>query len=332
MRNLTIKKVALGVFLAGYAASSAFAAPLVSTTTNTIVGNLPALSTKGTDPLSNSPTWTIHSSIVSSTVSGQVGYIGDKILFEFVTTDVDGDTPAATPAKDSLGSEGTFRVMYYKDNAWVEASDDSYNYVANGKIEFTLKNDAGGASKIGYKIQAKTQYGAPRDGLWISGDTLAAAAPTTPSTTPPTNPGTGGTGDGGVDGPKHPVPSVTAKKGIFKSGGPYTKTDNYADPTNTTLTPKLAETYELVYWDDKTPGTDGDFEATDQRFTPSTIQWQVVGGNAAANGGYAATATDLTGQTAATIALPALNSGTDSWFTTKPEAGVQGFKLQVTFE
>ena len=46
MKILSMKKVALGLLLAGYAASSAYAADNQATTSNTIVCNAPVISSK----------------------------------------------------------------------------------------------------------------------------------------------------------------------------------------------------------------------------------------------------------------------------------------------
>ncbi|MDF7670026.1 hypothetical protein PT276_02200 [Orbaceae bacterium ESL0721] len=341
MKSLTIKKVALGVFLAGYAASGAFA--LTATTNNSIQGNAPGLASPGADPISGKVTNSIRSTIVKSTIDGQVSRIGDQVRFEFVTVDKDGDTPAANPKKGSAGSEGTFSVLYRKNGTWVEADPTSYTYEANGKILFTLGKDAGGADKIGYKIAAKTQYGDPNIGNWIFGPTLGADTANIGGSEPDANNGsaanenkdkdlggTGGTGDkdSNANGPFNPIPSDGVSGAIFRvNAAGLTADNNYS---SNTANPKLGETFKLVVWDDA--NTNYAVDSGETTFVPTNIQWTAAGGNAAANGASAADV-DLVGQTTDTIVLPALNSDVATWFGGKtPEAGIQGFKLKVSYQ
>lgn len=334
MKNLSIKKVALGLLLAGYAASSAFALQTASSG-KTIIGNAPILAKKdGTLADTASQGKITITAGTSNFKAGEVTKVGDVVIFEFATVDADGDTATATK-----GSAKNLVVYYGRtvNGAMVwTAATTGYVVDSANKVTFTLGSDSNKAEKIGFKIQAETEFGAPDKGLWISGNSLSGSKPPLVGPDDPSvNPGgdgESGGGDGeGVVGPDNPIVSQSAKLGIFlvNTAGTVDYTANYANSA-ATVVPKLGDTFEMVYWDD----TNGDNEFTtgEETYTVISPQWSLTGNNTAAQGNTTATDLVLADANTVRIVLPATNAAAVTRWSNIPtaQAGIQGFTLTAT--
>lgn len=335
MKKLTMKKVALGLVLAGYAASSAYA--LDVTTTQTIIGTAPVLVASASAADS-----TVNVAVTTAAVAGQLT-VGDTVEINYSAKDAEGD--------EDLGASGATVKIYYVaaadkvSGAWSVLPSTTTLAVSNDKVSFVVPSEMLGAIKIGFVIQENTKYGAPRVGSWLTiADITATANPGNTGTTPPTDPGTG-TGPGGT-GPAFPTPlnpvkpSAKNKVGIFAvQAGSITATSyNYAPmgvmadnpaPVAGTDELKVGNTYYAIVWEENN-GKDHAPDHADDLVVAMNISWQLDGGNSLAGGAATALATDLTaaegvsGTNNATFTI-----GENSLYSSTYEAGAQGFKLKV---
>lgn len=191
MKNLTIKKVALGVFLASYAASNAFAALSPAISQNVIIGNKPVFTNigeNGSPIVQESITVRIYSDENGTTPipQNQKVKVGDFVFVKFKLKDLDDDQLDA--AADVLKS--TIRVIYTKEKdpfnqsspqAWLvkesESSDPNVDVLTDysakfdkdknsptflqGWFRFKLDSKFTGTQKLGFTILERTQYGLP---------------------------------------------------------------------------------------------------------------------------------------------------------------------------
>lgn len=284
MKNLTVKKIALGLFLAGYAASSSFALTTTAETAATILGTAPAMrSDSGTtdhqmtikvlDGTASSPT----------TVTGRAVRVGDKVVISYKLFDVDGDTDANLDVAKTL-------VVYTKDGAGNWTAQNSLAKTVTpfdntdpekGEITFTIPAGFAGATAIGLKVQERTQYGDPNVNMWLTVSNLWGVGNPGTGTTDPTNPGAGGgPGDtGGTNPTIGPVETDHIALGIFRldSAGAPEKGVNYAKSGATN--PKYGESYVAIVWDDSDGSTpNGIIDAGEVETTASySFSWKLTG-------------------------------------------------------
>ncbi|SCC11633.1 hypothetical protein GA0061081_10647 [Gilliamella bombicola] len=351
MKNLTIKKVALGLFLAGYAASSAFAA-LQKETANLISGNAPVL--KSHAGVADKLTVDVFHADGSAYVAGDVVRVGDKVHIKYRLADLDGDTDTANAGKVKASLE-----VSGKDSSgnWAPISIPTVvsTYDATdpelGELVFEITNDFVGKSNIGFKVLAETEFGLPTKGKWVWVSDIFGAGDPAHGTNPPSNPGApgdngnpGGPGEGNIPGTNPgPIMPSGGVLGIFlvNSTGDLVSRESYTN-LGSTLTPKYGERYAAIVWDDA--NSNGTYEAGETEFTSGfKFEWHVVGnGNLPVGtngniGGVPAESGFLTGDgnragTNDTIFLGSSTSGTKhnsvySFSTHK--AGIQGYQLQV---
>lgn len=364
MKKLAIKKVALSLFLAGYAASSAYAVgPAI--TQNSIEGNKPVIWSKGAHtsaPAQRALTLRISNDTTGATSlgNGVKAKVGDYIHIFYDLVDADGDKDSTT--KKAVLNTLTVYAKIGTTSTWTEISDITKDFTVNdqeGHIYFKISPSMAGATKIGFKLEEITPYGAPRENewLWVSDIWDGTTTPGHGSSNP-TDPGQDqhGPGDKDPDIPVGPIeyPGATTL-GIFKytSSGSVDFADNLAASTSTTV-PKYGDKLAAVVWLKANP--------TDTRTTPNfttgpggdtnqsasyTFTWSLDGNNSAANGSQTAAATDTlagvpagdadaspegygviklggTGSVKHNTVYDSLNSG-DGY-----DAGIQGFKLKVT--
>ena len=360
MKNLTIKKVALGVMLAGYAASSAFA--LTATTSNTIKGHPPLVSHDGT---ATSPVAGINVTVLDSggtqKTTGALA-LGDTLVISYDLYDADGDTEDGT-AKETASTAVIF-IKKGTGGSWA-ALPSSAVTTAAGSLKWTLGNEAIGVSQIGYKIQAKTTFGDPIVGSWVTGDNIAlqTGAGTNP-TDPGGTPGTGGTGGGdnggGVDLPDPTNPGTNP---------PITVPSTYAvhiilvDRAGTAVPGNVQADSEAIFLGHTYEAKvhDGSSYIAGNTLSTAQYSWYVSGSNlvadatttvpsAATDNYFVKAAANYTGN-GHQYALPKLNTGVTFTAATaaqndailgtsgnaaatgllagQPKAGLQGFKLGV---
>ncbi len=326
MKNLTIKKIAFGLFLAGYAASSAFAADLTATSVKSILGNAPLVNAAEKDSATaNSVDITVTRNGAPVTTGIQTG---DTVKLSWKIKDVDGDTDT----QSLTGKTVQFGYKKGENITWTAATAE-----ANGAT-WAVPAEAKGATAIYYMVRATTDFGLPSAGSWVAGDISKGNGapaevgpgvdPTDPSkpTDKPTNPTiTDGSGTGGgTVGPEiDQGTGIDASTdsfliNIYKAGDTAT---SYS-ASGSTATPKLGETYQVVVT--STGATAADHTAD------FTYTWFLTGGNAAAGGKVAAGTDVALKSTAATVEIAATNAGLAiAEGATMPEAGAQGFQLKV---
>lgn len=360
MKKLAIKKVALSLFLAGYAASSAYALDPVITQ-NSIEGSKPVIWSKGITTggtaVERSLTLRISNDTTGATSLGnsEKAKVGNYIHIFYDLVDADGDKDSV--AKKAVANTLTVYAKIGTSTDWTEITDITKDFTVNdqeGHIFFQITPSMAGATKIGFKLEEITPYGAPRENewLWVS-DIWDGATKPGHGGSNPQDPGTDphGPGDKDPDIPVGPIeyPGSTML-GIFKytSTGSVDFTDNLA-ASGSAVTPKYGDKLAAVVWlkanssststtPNFTTGTGGD---TNQSAS-YTFTWSLDGTNSAAGGSQTAVAGDtLTaaprdaegygviqlGDTAGgkhNAVYSSLNGGAGY------DAGIQGFKLKVT--
>ncbi|XKM13883.1 hypothetical protein RCS94_01620 [Orbaceae bacterium ac157xtp] len=252
MKNLTLKKVALGLFLAGYAASGAFA--IQATSTATIKGHKPAVNAAGiaTPSDANSVKISIWNGGVEITGSSAPIETGYKVKLEYQIYDEDGDDESSAKETANL-----VRFGYKVGSNWTWETPATINA---GSVEWTIPAAAASATALGYMILPTTQYGDPTQAdNWVTGNlTVSGAAGTGPANTatpgasngPSTGDGAGsnGTAGGGSIGPSNPVqPSSSAYSidivDITLNGGAVTLGSVATTPqVGKSYAPKVVET------------------------------------------------------------------------------------------
>jgi hypothetical protein len=327
MKNFTVKKVALGLLLAGYAASSAFA--IGGTTQAVIAGNAPVM--KADDSSAE------HTMAVSFKRDGRLLTsndtlkVNDTIHIQYKLIDADGDT-------DTSGIKDSLKVFVRDtNNQWVTVpvtASATYNNDGVGEISFAITNDFAGKTEIGFKILERTDFGYPLSNQWITVSDIFASNPPDVTPTDPTNPGPGPdnpgnptdpTGPGKID-PNHPgrgpIESDSYQVYIYKLDA-VGNLEEAVDYATTAVSPKYGEKFAVVV---KDTADNGDYTS---RYT---YEWYVTG---AYEGVNAADAVALSGAYNRVGVSDAILLGSDSGdkhnslYSTDYKAGIQGYKLAV---
>lgn len=354
MKNLNIKQVALGLFLAGYATSSAFAVSAVSS--STITGRAPIVNsiTLSNPSDSNSVSVTVYKDANLSTVVGTNDFweVGNVVRLSYNLVDKDGDAEVNKETANSI------KFGYIVNGAWTWVAPNSNT--ANGEVTWTIPDEATGSSLLAYMIRPTTQYGAPIANNWIIGYLNGGQAPTTggdgvgpdgkpkdpdtttvitnlPPTTNPTDlPNGPGTGSDPVPGtgPIKPNPNsltLLIHKATL-SGGQITIGDALGSEA-----PIVGNTYAV-----QAKSQNNDVTAL------YSYTWSLVENNPTAIGSTGAAEANVDGLTAVTATinnqsivnvaytipvnreLKAMNSASGTEESVTRLAGAQGYKLQVS--
>ncbi|WP_085165534.1 hypothetical protein [Gilliamella bombi] len=261
MKNFTIKKVALGLFLAGYAASSAFA--IGGTTQRFIEGNAPVM--KASSSAED------HTMAVSFKRGGNLLTnedtlkVGDTVHIQYQLVDADGDT-------DTLGISKSLQVFVKEGSEWkpvdIDASKPTYSDDGVGEISFTITNDFVGKTQIGFKILERTDFGYPVANQWLTVSDIFAngepsktpADPYNPGKNDPGNPGNPAkpTGPGQIDpgniprpGPIEPEQYQVYIYKLGEDGNPIEGRDYTKDGSKEAI-PKYGEKFTVVVKDTAT--------------------------------------------------------------------------------
>ncbi|MCT6884473.1 MAG: hypothetical protein M3Z47_00720 [Gilliamella apis] len=321
MKNLTIKKVALGLFLAGYAASSAYAVDITGETVNEIQGNAPVIFAKDHD-IERAITIRITEDTVGNTAAGRdrKAKVGDYIHIWFNLKDSDGDIDSTGEIKDTL------RVWINRTNdnvSWTNVTSDISgaltftNTGEEGHIYFKITEAMAGAVKVGLQLQEKTTFGNPNVNEWLNlADIWSTEAPRHQETLGDNEQPAPDTGSGDPDpnNPGGPIYSGESTKiGIFKY-----KTDGTLDmainlsnlpaqPTGVSdadwakrTVPQYGDRLGAVVWQITDGNTTGDHSlpntaGTDRIITDSySFSWYLYGTSSANTGSVAAPADALT--------------------------------------
>lgn len=291
MKNLTVKKVALGLFLAGYAASSAFA--ISATTSKHIEGNLPVFKSNVDGAAEHTMTLKIWDrDKPTEQIGTKPAKVGDIITIEFNLEDADSDTMTASTIKD------TFKIFIKKDKdnndeEWKEVTHDKIQDLATtitgnkGQIKFTIPTAFAGAEHIGYQLLERTEYGAPYANKWLMvTDIWSSKVPNAVDPGDKENPLTPpkeltgdktGPGDSTNNG-SGPIESSTTKIGIFKITGASVETNSpdYSRTKDANEVPKYGEKFAAVVWMDD--NDDDKLDAGEVTKTGSyTFTWTLTG-------------------------------------------------------
>lgn len=343
MKNLTIKKIAFGLLLAGYASSSAFAT-LTATTNDTIQGSAPVLSKLNGDVTAQTVTVTFTTDSAGNTEIGANDNVkvGDwmKISYRLLDKDGDVDTKSIqesltvfTRTKDASGNYGDWQEIKTNDlKSITTKSEANTDGVQLGYIIFQIDDKFAGVDQIGFKLQERTDFGAPSKNHWLNvSDVWSSADPvvTNPGEAEPTTPPSTPAGPGDQAPGKGPIVSDTFKVGIFKydaQGNLDTKVD-YAAAGATN--PKYGDKFGAVVWNDADKNgsiDDGELIKT----SAYTFKWTLDGnyeGVAATEDVLEATKTTADGDT---IYLGSETANHNSIYNTTYKAGAQGYRLKVT--
>lgn len=340
MKNLTIKKVALGLFIAGFTASSAYA--VEGTALSPIQGNKPVMFAKGGQTVH---TMTLRvttdeagANLVGSTnnVKNKVK-VGDWIHLTYDLKDVDGDTDTNGAVKSTL------EVYIKKDRTsttWQKVNNVTFNVTntdEEGKISFQITNDFAGAEVVGYRLQEKTTFGLPTENEWLYVDDIwASTAPEHKETKIDLDAVTGGPfGPGDTDGGNGtgPIEGNDTKLGIFgyDDNGNLDKTVNYTAAG--APAPKYGKKYTAIIWNDDNNDNIPDSNESDKTAN-YTITWTLSGSYENVNPDGNPLTTGLSGTNNDTILLgdPAGGKNNDIYKTGTNGyiAGAQGFNLKAT--
>lgn len=332
MKSLMIKNIALGLLIAGCAASNAYALSGVSA--KYIVGNAPVIKSLGGQD--HSLTVSVSSDADgNNTVGGRAAKVNDYVVIEYTLHDEDGDSdPSGRVVKE------TFKAFYKSASGeWKEASlADSDIKFSNGKITFKITNEFAGATRIGFKVLEKTEFGLPYTNKWLKvADIWSTQAPGQVDTLDPTDPSKAPTDD--TNGPNKDEIGSNPNDGPGEQKDPNKITsgpiesddmrvyilaadsnDNYSI-AGSTFVPKQGGKYRAVVWLDS--NGNGALDSGEADLSANyNFTWELDGTYA----GVGAT-TDSLAQNQ-NITLGQLNN--DSMYSTTYKAGAQGYKLKVT--
>lgn len=260
MKNFTIKKVALGLFLAGYAASSAFA--LVAQTQSVIEGNAPVLYSRSDSTVPNTLSVKFASDDKGNNLLGKDDKInvGNYMVISYDLRDKDGD--------EDTGQILESLTLHVKvGDAWKDIKRDEL--VASrekGKIVIKLDDKFAGATKIGFTLQERTEFGLPSEGQWLRVANIwnkekPDASEKKPST-PPSDNDKPGPSEDPIDLPSvlGPIISSDFKLVIYKVGddGVVGKEKDYA--TTAAAIPKYGEKFVVKVLDNNGEDFTSSFE------------------------------------------------------------------------
>ena len=356
MKNLSIKKVALGVFLAGYAATSAYADFSPVNTHATIRGNAPTIYHPDgvrqrllTVRITNDEAGT---TALGNTVRAKVGnYI--HIFYKLKDSDGDLDTDADHSVANSL----TVFKKTARDTTWVPVTVNAQtrNTGEDGHIYFQITSEMAGAQIIGFRLQEVTPFGDPKANEWLQVSNIwntTNLEPEHSSNVPPVpTVDNHGPGDADANNPTGPIESDATKLGIFKvdaaTGSPIWNKNLAGDSvsagtTDPALIPKYGDKLIAAVWtfsNASNPNNYPDMSIDTDQSLAYTFTWSLKG----TADGVDANSTDknVLNTTALGVSTDATNgwgviqlATTNSYYSSLNggagyKAGIQGFKLQV---
>lgn len=263
MKNLTLKKVAFGLLLAGYASSSAFAAVLTAETSAPIHGNAPILSKTSAD-VDHTVSLTITTDAAGQTPIADTDQVkvGQYFKISYNLKDKDGDVDNKNiqntvtffvRQKDATGTFGEWKKINVLEGLTSTATKN-INGVSEGTIIFKINSEFSGADEVGFTLQEQTEFGLPNTNKWLNvSDIWSTVAPEVDDSQP-TKPSPDKHGPGDTPPSKGPIIDDGYRVGIFKynDAGNLDLTVNYTvkPETGDAPTPKYGEKYGAVVWDD----------------------------------------------------------------------------------
>ena len=225
MKNLTLKKVAFGLLLAGYASSSAFAAVLTTETVAPIHGNAPILSKKSGD-VDHTVSLTITTDAAGLTPIGDKDpvKIGNYFKISYNLKDKDGDVDnkniQATVTffvrqKDATGNYGDWKKINTLEGL-TSSAGPNVNGVSEGTIIFKINSEFSGADQVGFTLQEQTEFGLPNTNKWLNVSDIWSKVPPEVDDNQPTKPSDDEHGPGDVPPGIGPFIDDNYRVGIFK--------------------------------------------------------------------------------------------------------------------
>lgn len=289
MNKIILKKVALGLFLAGYSISGAYAADTVSTKTDYILGHAPLVNSANIQPdfTNNSIDIKVLNTSGNPIAAGETVKNGYTIQLSYKIADQDGDTDP------NLQTAKTVRFAYKEGTGnykWVEANSTSE---ANGvvTVSWTIPAAAIG-SRIYYGVIPNTKYGNPKSNLQVYGNVFNSGKPATrPENEGGTNPTIEDSGTGGGETPNPPIDIIDPNVDLFAiniyeatiSGGAVTMS---ANPLSASSHPEVGKTYAAKVTLDEN-------NITKDITTEFAIQWSLVDFNGDAINAANSTSADV---------------------------------------
>lgn len=350
MKNLTLKKVAFGLLLAGYASSSAFAAVLTTETVAPIHGNAPILSKKSGD-VDHTVSLTITTDAAGLTPIGDKDpvKIGNYFKISYNLKDKDGDVDnkniQATVTffvrqKDATGNYGDWKKINVLEGL-TSTAGPNVNGVSEGTIIFKINSEFSGADQVGFTLQEQTEFGLPNTNKWLNVSDIWSKVPPEVDDNQPTKPSDDEHGPGDVPPGIGPFIDDNYRVGIFKynTDGNLDLTVNYTvkPATGDAPTPKYGEKYGAVVWEDTNKNNLPD--AGELVKTSSYAYIWTLSNDPAATADYqdAVTTETLTGTTTTTGKDDTIYLGSsdgsknnNELYNTKYKAGAQGHLLKVS--
>lgn len=335
MKNLTIKKIAFGLLLAGYASSSAFA--LQATTKQVINGNAPVISKTSSD-VDHTVSVTITTDPDGAKPIGETDLVkvGHYVAISFNLKDPDGDVDNASIEKTltiyyrKKKSDGTFDAWQTVGHGDLQdlktTNTDNQDGVSLTKIVFRLNDQFKGAYEIGFKLQEQTEFGLPAVNEWLNVSDIWATTAPEHSKDEPTAPPASLVGPGDVPpGSKRPVVNDSVKLGIFKydANDNLVTSVNYAKDDSNTPTPNYGEKFGAVVWTDD---NDNDTVDNDEAIVTSSYEYEWLLAGNAYEGVDPKNDVIATGST---IFLGSKTANNNSIYDSTYKAGAQGYKLSV---
>ncbi|AJJ10903.1 putative ornithine carbamoyltransferase [Yersinia rohdei] len=296
--NFTVNKrvLVLALALAGCSAGSLWAAS--TPTTAPVKGSAPVLSAP-----SNGAVGAVDFSGTYAT-EGKLS-TGDTLVMTYQYNDSDGDLDASlTTVTWSYLDDAGQSVTIPATNAPAAASG------SNGTSTITIPAGATGTRAISVTL---TEYSA-------TGDPLRGNVITVTDTS------TGGAGGGTTTPPGPVTPGADVAGGIFLQSDSPAAGSGATDYARSAAHPQVGETYVFRAWDDSNGNGVWDAGEANLTATLGSIQWQLDGSNATANGNSTLSNHAISGATSDSYTVP-VNSASSSGAT----PGDQGFSLKVDF-
>lgn len=354
MKNLTLKKVAFGLLLAGYASSSAFAV-LTTETVAPIHGNAPVLAKKSADVKSNDADHTVTLAITTD-AAGETSIgantpvkVGNYIKISYNLKDKDGDVDNQNiqktvtffvRQKDATGTFGDWKKINTLEGLTSTATKN-VNGVSEGTIIFKINSEFSGADEIGFTLQEQTEFGLPNTNKWLNVSDIWSKVPPEVDDNQPVKPSEEKHGPGDIPDGTGPIIDDNYRVGIFKynTDGNLDLTVNYTvkPATGDAPTPKYGEKYGAVVWEDANNNNLPD--AGELVKTSSYTYTWTLSNDPAATADYqdAVTTETLTGTSNTTGTNDTIYLGSsdgtknnNELYNTKYKAGAQGHLLKVT--
>jgi len=262
-----------------------------------------------------------------------------KISYRLLDKDGDVDTKSIqesltvfTRTKDASGNYGDWKPIKAGDlKSITTKSEANTEGVQLGYIIFEIDDQFAGVDQIGFKLQERTDFGAPSKNHWLNvSDVWSSADPvvTNPEEAEPTTPPSTPAGPGDQAPGKGPIISDTFKVGIFKydANDQLDTSVNYAKAGATN--PQYGDKFGAVVWNDADRNDSIDSGEL-IKTSAYTYKWTLDGTYLDTNATTDELASSTTTAQGDTIYLGSTTANHNSIYNTAYKAGAQGYHLRV---